>query len=100
MTGPVSHHFQDGLMAACAAHPQSPPTQRLLGQWQLRNWVLGRRYVDYDDSEWLQLIVLCSFRNKILHPQGDGLVENFNRTLLDMLATVTKEQPGDWDRHL
>lgn len=66
VTGPVSHHFQDGLMAACAVHPQLPPTQRLLGQWQLRNWVLGKRYVDYDDSEWLQLIVLCSFWNKIL----------------------------------
>eukprot|EP00731_Ephydatia_muelleri_P007128 Em0003g1376a len=35
-----------------------------------------------------------------LMAEGDGLVENFNRTLLDMLATVTKEQPGDWDRHL
>lgn len=34
------------------------------------------------------------------HPQGDGLVEHFNRTLLDMLATTCKDNPFDWDKHL
>lgn len=29
------------------------------------------------------------------HPQCDGLVERFNRTLLDMLATTVKDHPKD-----
>ena len=34
------------------------------------------------------------------HPQTDGLVERFNRTLLDMLAKTSKEHHHDWDLHL
>ena len=34
------------------------------------------------------------------HPQGDGLVERFNWTLLDMLATTCKNNPFDWDKHI
>ena len=34
------------------------------------------------------------------HPQCDGLVERFNRTLLTMLATTTREHPLEWETHL
>ena len=34
------------------------------------------------------------------HPQGDGLVERFNRTLLDMLATTSHKHPLDWEEHI
>ena len=34
------------------------------------------------------------------HPQGDGLVERFNRTLLNMLATTVKENPTSWEDHI
>ena len=34
------------------------------------------------------------------HPRGDGLVERFNRTLLNMLATCTKDHPLDWEHHI
>ena len=33
-------------------------------------------------------------------PQGDGLVECFNRTLVDMLSTVSKDYPFSWENHL
>ena len=33
------------------------------------------------------------------HPQGDGLVERANRTILDMLATVVKNHEN-WESHL
>ena len=33
------------------------------------------------------------------HPQGDGLVEGFNRTLMDMLATTSHKHPLDWEEH-
>ena len=34
------------------------------------------------------------------HPQSDGLVERYNRTLLDMLAKAVKEEPFKWEEHL
>ena len=34
------------------------------------------------------------------HPRGDRLVERFNRTLLNMLATCTKDHPLDWEHHI
>ena len=34
------------------------------------------------------------------HPQMDGLVERFNRTLTDMLAKTVDKSGRDWDRHL
>ena len=34
------------------------------------------------------------------HPQGDGLVERFNRTLLDMLSTTVQSHPLDWEDHI
>ncbi|KAL5482286.1 hypothetical protein EMCRGX_G022595 [Ephydatia muelleri] len=33
-------------------------------------------------------------------PQGNGMVERFNRTLLDMLATVVGDHPSDWEMYI
>ncbi|XP_053356089.1 uncharacterized protein LOC128527651, partial [Clarias gariepinus] len=35
-----------------------------------------------------------------LHPQSDGLVERFNRTLTTQLAVLTSARQKDWDEHL
>ena len=32
------------------------------------------------------------------HPQCDGLIERYNRTLLDMLAIASKGNPNDWEK--
>ena len=37
----------------------------------------------------------CPYR-----PQSDGLVERFNRTLIDMLSKFCNENLNDWDHHL
>ena len=34
------------------------------------------------------------------HPQTDGLVERFNRTLIDMLAKTVEKSGRDWDARL
>ena len=34
------------------------------------------------------------------HPQGDGLVERFSRTLQDMLATTVKDHLFNWEEAL
>ena len=35
-----------------------------------------------------------------LHPQSNGLVERFNRTLAQQLAIVTAKHQRDWDTHI
>ncbi|CAI5646279.1 unnamed protein product [Oreochromis niloticus] len=39
-------------------------------------------------------------RTTPLHPQSDGLVKRFNRTLATQLAIFTSRHQRDWDRHL
>ncbi|XP_062421526.1 uncharacterized protein clasp1b [Pungitius pungitius] len=39
-------------------------------------------------------------RTTPLHPQSDGLVERFNRTLGEQLAILTADHQRDWDMHL
>ena len=34
------------------------------------------------------------------HPMGNGMVERFNKTLLNMLGTLTDNQKSDWKSHL
>ena len=34
------------------------------------------------------------------HPQSDGMVERFNKTLVGMLKTYVNEHQTDWDDHL
>ena len=39
-------------------------------------------------------------RTTAYHPQGNGQVERFNRTLEAMLAKLAKENQKDWDLHI
>ena len=50
--------------------------------------------------EVCKLLQIRKTRTTSYHPQCDGLVERFNRTLLDMLATTTKDHPFDWEEQL
>ena len=34
------------------------------------------------------------------HPQSDGLVERFNRTIQTILSMYVSEDQSDWDEHL
>ena len=34
------------------------------------------------------------------HPMGNGMVERFNRTLLNMLGTMSEKQKSDWKSHV
>lgn len=39
-------------------------------------------------------------RTTALHPQSDGMVERFNRTLENQLAVVVEKHQQDWDDHV
>ena len=52
------------------------------------------------------MVVICEClgieqtRTSAYHPQGNGQVERFNRTLESMLAIVVNDHQTDWDLHL
>ena len=46
------------------------------------------------------LLNITKTRTTPNHPQCDGLVEWFNRTLLNMLATCVKDCPFEWEHHI
>lgn len=50
--------------------------------------------------EICRLLHIKKTRTTPYHPQSDGLVERFNRTLLGMLSTCTKDNPFDWENYI
>ncbi len=46
------------------------------------------------------LLGIKSIRTSVYHPQTDGLVERFNRTLKTMVRKFVKEDAKNWDRWL
>ena len=60
----------------------------------------GRNFESDVIAEVCRLLGVVKTRTTPYHPQSDGLVERFNRTLLDMLATAARERPFDWENQL
>ena len=60
----------------------------------------GRQFESQLIAEICKLLKISKTRTTPYHPQGDGLVERFNRTLLNMLATTVKSHQGDWEDHI
>ena len=51
-------------------------------------------------QEVCRIANISKLRTSPHHPEGNGQVERFNRTLYKMLAKLPKEQKQDWDQHL
>ncbi len=51
-------------------------------------------------SELYELLGIKSIRTSVYHPQTDGLVERFNRTLKSMVPKFVKEDAKNWDKWL
>ena len=47
-----------------------------------------------------QLLGVKKTRTTPYHPESDGLVERFNRTLIDMLSMAVSDNERDWDLQL
>ena len=60
----------------------------------------GRNFESAIVTETCRLLGIEKSRTTPYHPQSDGLVERFNRTLLDMLATAVGDRPFEWETHL
>ena len=51
-------------------------------------------------EEVLRILGITRTRTTPMHPQGNGLVERFNRTLWQLLAKLVGREQTQWDRHL
>ena len=60
----------------------------------------GRQFEAEVTTQLCQFLQIEKTRTTPYHPQSDGLVERFNRTLLNMLSTCSMEHPSDWDLYL
>nr|CAB3249040.1 uncharacterized protein zf(cchc)-26 [Phallusia mammillata] len=59
----------------------------------------GRDFESRLFHEMCSLLEIKKTRNTPYHPQSSGLVERFNRTLLQMLSTFVNDHHNDWDIH-
>jgi hypothetical protein len=60
----------------------------------------GRQFEAKLFQEMCTLLGIRKSRTTPLHPQGDGQCERANRTLLDVVAKLARENPRDWDEQL
>ncbi|CAI5671513.1 unnamed protein product [Oreochromis niloticus] len=60
----------------------------------------GRNFESQVLGEVCRRLGVRKTRTTPLHPQSDGLVERFNRTLATQLAILTSQHQRDWDQHL
>ncbi|CAI8036691.1 Retrovirus-related Pol polyprotein from transposon 412 [Geodia barretti] len=59
----------------------------------------GRQFESTLIAEICKCLGIHKTQTTPYHPQSDGLVERFNRTLLNMLATAMAGHPGTWEDH-
>ncbi len=58
---------------------------------------------DFESKLFKEMCILLSIkktRTTPYHPQSDGQVERFNRTLLNMLSKHVEDDQTDWDIHI
>ena len=67
----------------------SPPEQLLSDQ--------GRQFESQLMAEVCKLLGIQKSEKKTFHPQCDGLVERWNRTLLQSLAMSVTDHPENWE---
>ena len=60
----------------------------------------GSNFTSQLQSEIYQLLHVHPIQTSPYHPQTDGLVERFNKTLKTMLRKVAAEDQQDWDKWL
>lgn len=58
----------------------------------------GRNFESDVFNAVMDILGIDKTRTTALHPQSDGMVERFNRTLLDYLAKYTDKSQRNWEK--
>ena len=60
----------------------------------------GRNFESLVFSEMCRILGIRKTRTTRYHPQSDGMVERFNRTMENQLPVFVKANQRDWDEHV
>ena len=60
----------------------------------------GKQFESQLLKEVCTILRVNKTRTTPYHPQSDGLIERFNRTLLSMLSTSVEDSPFEWEDHV
>ena len=60
----------------------------------------GREFVNDVISCLTEKIKAAHIISTVYHPQTNGLVERFNKTVQSMILKTCSEQQGDWDENI
>ncbi|XP_055922841.1 uncharacterized protein LOC129953626 [Eupeodes corollae] len=66
------------------------------------SWITSASGLKHTPFNWevCGLLVIKKTRTTPLHPQSDGMVERFNRTLKEHLCKIVDNNQRDWFRHI
>ena len=78
------------MRCSAGSPPPPPPPEQLLSDQ-------GRQFESQLLAEVCKLMGIQKSRTTPYHLQSDGLVERWNRTLLQSLATSVSDHPENWD---
>lgn len=60
----------------------------------------GKQFEGHLFTEMCKMLNVKKTRTTPYHPQSDGMVERFNKTLVRMLKTYVNDHQSDWDEYL
>ncbi|GFX28125.1 hypothetical protein TNCV_424521 [Trichonephila clavipes] len=60
----------------------------------------GRNFDSAVCKRLCEILAIDKTRTTVLHPQSDGMVERFNRTILKCLSLLVSSNQQDWDKKL
>uniref|UniRef100_A0A8C5MLL7 Integrase catalytic domain-containing protein n=1 Tax=Leptobrachium leishanense TaxID=445787 RepID=A0A8C5MLL7_9ANUR len=104
----VTDHFTRYAQAFSTRDQRAPTVAKVLMEKFFVHYGLPRRIHsdqgrDFESrlvGQLLELLGIQKTRTTPYHPQGDAQPERFNRTLLNMLGTLSNTEKQSWSRHI
>ena len=93
-----------GYIRVCIRHSEGPISRPVTFWWPVCPAKLhsdkGANFESKVIRKLCNIAGIQKSRTTPYHPMGNGMVERFNRTLLNMLGTMSEKQKSDWKSHV